>query len=107
MERAVDCPTSNSWLNSSCLVLSLSLRLAALPSRSCGLTERAGSRAQPGCSMHERAVGPAPRDAGGRTPGRRRGHGFVREADGVLQPEEVENGAALRAAGLAEWELLL
>lgn len=57
--------------------------------------------------MHERAVGPAPRDAGGRALGRRGGHGFVREADGVLQPEEVKDGAALRAAGPAERKLLL
>lgn len=62
---------------------------------------------QPGCSMHERAVGPAPRDAGEREFGRRGGHGFIWEADGVLQPEEVEDGAALRAAEPAERELLL
>jgi len=61
----------------------------------------------PGCSMPERVVGPAPRDTGGHTLGRCGGHGFVREADGVLQPEEVEDRAALWAAGPAERELLL
>lgn len=50
--------------------------------------------------MHERAAGAAPRDTGG-------GHGFLWEADGILQPEEVEDGAALRAARPAERELLL
>lgn len=57
--------------------------------------------------MHKRAVGPAPRDTGGCALGHRGGHGFIWEADRVLQPEEVEDGAALWAAGPAERELLL
>lgn len=57
--------------------------------------------------MRERVAGPVPTAAGGRTLGGGGGHGFVREADGVLQPEEVEDGAALRAAGPAQRELLL
>lgn len=52
-------------------------------------------------------AGAVPTAAGGRVLGAGGGHGFIREADGVLQPEEVEDGAALRAAGPAQWELLL
>lgn len=93
MEHAVDCP-SNSWLNS-CPVLGLS---GCTRSRCRGLAERAGQWARPGCSMHEGAEGH--RDTGG-------SHGFVWEADGVFQPEEVEARAALQALGPAERELLL
>lgn len=48
-----------------------------------------------------------PTAAGGRVLGAGGGHGFIWEADGVLQPEEVEDGAAHRATGPAQRELLL
>lgn len=82
--------SDTSWLNNSCPVLG--------PSRCPGLVERVGQRARPGCSMHECAEGH--RDTGG-------SHGFVWEADGVFQPQEVEARAALQALGPAERELLL